>query len=52
MFGESKLRVPELCRVINGQNKLNANETNNVVRNCDFSPRVIVLPEEQATLAA
>ena len=31
MFGESKSRVPELFRVINGQNKLNAKNENVIV---------------------
>jgi len=36
MFGESKLRVSELFRVINEQNKLNAKNDNVIVGN--FAP--------------
>ena len=36
MFGESKLRVSALFRVINEQNKINATKTSNIVRP-DFS---------------
>ena len=39
MFGESKLRVSELFRVNNGQNKLNAKNENVIVGN--FAPRFV-----------
>lgn len=37
MFGESKLRVPELFWVINGQTKLNATANNKLDARADFA---------------